>query len=118
MRRLTAMLLAASLPLTAAAQDAASEATRILQAGTAMRLPLGDPRDMENATRGKLAEIPGGVILDGVEQDSVGPAALFLSRRRAWPRYGESVAVAAGAARRGARAVRGGAGQDLADPRL
>jgi alkyl sulfatase BDS1-like metallo-beta-lactamase superfamily hydrolase len=64
MRRLTALLLASSLPLTAAAQDAASEATRDAQAELAKRLPLDDPRDMANATRGKLAEIPGGVILD------------------------------------------------------
>ncbi|MGH6652589.1 MAG: alkyl/aryl-sulfatase [Sphingopyxis sp.] len=63
MRRLTALLLAASLPLTATAQDAASEATRTAQAELAKRLPLDDPRDMANATRGKLAEIPGGVIL-------------------------------------------------------
>jgi alkyl sulfatase BDS1-like metallo-beta-lactamase superfamily hydrolase len=63
MRRLTALLLAASLPLTAAAQDAASEATRTAQAKLTARLPLDDPRDMANATRGKLAEIPGGVIL-------------------------------------------------------
>lgn len=63
MRRLTALLLAASLPLTATAQDAASEATRTAQAELAKRLPLDDPRDMDNATRGKLAEMPGGVIL-------------------------------------------------------
>ena len=63
MRRLTALLLAVSLPLSATAQDEASEATRTAQAELAKRLPLDDPRDMENATRGKLAEIPGGVIL-------------------------------------------------------
>ena len=63
MRRLTALLLAASLPLSATAQDAASEATRNAQAELAKRLPLDDPRDMDNATRGKLAEISGGVIL-------------------------------------------------------
>ena len=63
MRRLTALLLAVSLPLSAAAQDEASEATRAAQAELAKRLPLGDPRDMDNATRGKIAEIPGGVIL-------------------------------------------------------
>ena len=62
MRRLTALLLAASLPLTATAQDAASEATRTAQAELAKRLPLDDPRDMANATRGKLAEIPDAVI--------------------------------------------------------
>lgn len=64
MRRLTALLLATCLPLTADAQDVASEATRSAQAELAKRLPLDDPRDMANATRGKLAEIPGGVILD------------------------------------------------------
>jgi len=62
MRRLTALLLAASLPLTATAQDAASEATRTAQAELAARLPLDDPRDMANATRGKLAEIPEALI--------------------------------------------------------
>lgn len=62
MRRLTALLLAAGLPLTATAQDAASEATRTAQAELAARLPLDDPRDMANATRGKLAEIPEAVI--------------------------------------------------------
>ena len=64
MRRLTALLLASALPFAAIAQDAASEATRAAQADLAKRLPLDDPRDMANATRGKLAEIPGGVILD------------------------------------------------------
>ncbi|XVJ64535.1 MAG: MBL fold metallo-hydrolase [Sphingopyxis sp.] len=63
MRRLTALLLAGSLPFAAIAQDAASEATRAAQAELAARLPLGDPRDMANATRGKLAEIPDAVIL-------------------------------------------------------
>ena len=67
MRRLTVLLLATCLPLTAllpaSAQDAASEATRTAQAELAARLPLGDPRDMANATRGKLAEIADGVIL-------------------------------------------------------
>ncbi|MDO9369024.1 MAG: alkyl sulfatase dimerization domain-containing protein [Sphingopyxis sp.] len=63
MRRLTALLLASTLPFTAAAQDAASVATRTAQAELAKRLPLDDPRDMANATRGKIAEIPGGVIL-------------------------------------------------------
>ncbi|ALH82954.1 alkyl/aryl-sulfatase [Sphingopyxis macrogoltabida] len=62
MRRLTALLLAGSLPFTAAAQDAASEATRTTQAEIAKRLPLDDPRDEANATRGKLAEIADGVI--------------------------------------------------------
>ena len=67
MRRPTVLLLAAALPLTAlpfaaAAQDAASEATRAAQAAVARRLPLDDARDMANATRGKIAEIPGGVI--------------------------------------------------------
>ncbi len=64
MRRLTALLLASALPFAAVAQDAASEATRAAQAELAKRLPLDDPRDMANATRGKLAEIPDGVILD------------------------------------------------------
>jgi alkyl sulfatase BDS1-like metallo-beta-lactamase superfamily hydrolase len=64
MRRVTALLLASSLPFAAAAQDAASDATRIAQAEIAGRLPLGDPRDEANVMRGKLAEIPGGVILD------------------------------------------------------
>src|SRR3546814_3620326 len=62
MRRLTALLLAASLPFTVAAQDPASEATRAAQAELAKRLPLDDPRDEANATRGKIAEIPGGLI--------------------------------------------------------
>ncbi|WP_137754292.1 alkyl sulfatase dimerization domain-containing protein [Sphingopyxis sp. L1A2A] len=64
MRRLTALLLASTLPFAAAAQDAASEATRTAQAEIAARLPLADPRDEANVLRGKLAEIPGGVILD------------------------------------------------------
>lgn len=64
MRRLTALLLASTLPFAAAAQDAASEATRTAQAEIAKRLPLDDPRDEANVMRGKLAEIPGGVILD------------------------------------------------------
>lgn len=63
MRRLTALLLAGCLPFAAIAQDAASEATRTAQAEIAGRLPLGDPRDEANVLRGKLAEIPGGVIL-------------------------------------------------------
>lgn len=63
MRRLTALLLAGTLPFAAAAQDAASEATRTAQAEIAKRLPLDDPRDETNVLRGKLAEIPGGVIL-------------------------------------------------------
>lgn len=62
MRRLTALLLASSLPFTATAQDAASEATRAAQAEIAKRLPLSDPRDEANVMRGKLAEIPSGVI--------------------------------------------------------
>ncbi|MBA4753181.1 MAG: MBL fold metallo-hydrolase [Sphingopyxis sp.] len=62
MRRLTALLLAGSLPFAATAQDPASEATRAAQAEIAGRLPLNDPRDEANAMRGKLAEIPGGVI--------------------------------------------------------
>ena len=63
MRRLTALLLAGTLPFAATAQDAASEATRAAQAEIAKRLPLDDPRDEANVVRGKLAEIPGGVIL-------------------------------------------------------
>jgi len=63
MRRLTTVLLASCLPFAATAQDAASEATRTAQAELAKRLPLDDPRDMANAIRGKLGEIPGGVIL-------------------------------------------------------
>ena len=64
MHRLTALLLAGVLPFAAAAQDAASEATRAAQAEIAARLPLDDPRDEANATRGKLAEIADGVITD------------------------------------------------------
>ena len=64
MRRLTAVLLASSIPFAAIAQDAASDATRTAQAEIARRLPLDDPRDEANVRRGKLAEIPGGVILD------------------------------------------------------
>lgn len=63
MHRLTALLLAGTLPFGATAQDTASEATRAAQAEIAKRLPLGDPRDEANVMRGKLAEIPGGVIL-------------------------------------------------------
>lgn len=63
MRRLTAVLLASCLPFAAVAQDDASEATRAAQAELAKRLPLDDPRDEANVMRGKLAEIPGGVIL-------------------------------------------------------
>lgn len=62
MRRLTALLLASTLPFTAQAQDAASESTRTAQAEVAKRLPLDDPRDEANVMRGKLAEITGGVI--------------------------------------------------------
>ncbi|WP_422059504.1 alkyl/aryl-sulfatase [Sphingopyxis sp.] len=64
MRRLTAVLLASCLPFAAVAQDDASEATRTAQAELAKRLPLDDPRDEANVMRGKLAEIPDGVILD------------------------------------------------------
>lgn len=64
MRRLTTVLLAGCLPFAALAQDAASEATRTAQAEIAARLPLDDPRDEANVLRGKLAEIPGGVITD------------------------------------------------------
>ena len=64
MRRLIALLLASCLPLAAIAQDDASDATRTAQAELAKRLPLDDPRDEANVTRGKLAEIPGGAILD------------------------------------------------------
>ena len=62
MHRLMSLLLAGCLPIAALAQDAASEATRTAQVELAKRLPLDDPRDEANATRGKLAEIPGGVI--------------------------------------------------------
>ena len=62
MHRLMSLLLAGCLPTAALAQDAASEATRTAQAELAKRLPLDDPRDEANATRGKLAEIPGGLI--------------------------------------------------------
>src|SRR3546814_6568929 len=62
MRRLTALLLAAGLPFAVTAQGAASEATRAAQAELAKRLPLDDPRDAANATRGKIAEIPDGLI--------------------------------------------------------
>ena len=62
MRRLTMMLLAGCLPFAVLAQDAASEATRAAQAELAKRLPLDDPRDEANATRGKIAEIPDGLI--------------------------------------------------------
>ena len=64
MRRLTAVLLASAIPFASIAQDAASDATRTAQAEIAKRLPLDDPRDEANVRRGKLAEIPGGVILD------------------------------------------------------
>jgi alkyl sulfatase BDS1-like metallo-beta-lactamase superfamily hydrolase len=64
MRRLTAVLLASCLPLTAIAQDDASDATRAAQAELAKRLPLDDPRDEANVLRGKLGEIPGGLITD------------------------------------------------------
>jgi alkyl sulfatase BDS1-like metallo-beta-lactamase superfamily hydrolase len=64
MRRPIVMLLAAALPFTAGAQDPASEATRAAQAEVAGRLPLDDARDMANATRGKIAEIADGVILN------------------------------------------------------
>lgn len=62
MRRWIALLLAGCLPFAVLAQDAASEATRAAQAELAKRLPLDDPRDEANATRGKIAEIPGGLI--------------------------------------------------------
>ena len=62
MRRWTALLLVAGLPFTVAAQDPSSEATRAAQAELAKRLPLDDPRDAANATRGKIAEIPDGLI--------------------------------------------------------
>ena len=45
-----------------AAQDAASDATRAAQAELAKRLPLDDPKDFENASRGKIAEIADGLI--------------------------------------------------------
>ncbi len=64
MHRLTTVLLAGCLPFAALAQDPASDATRAAQADIAKRLPLGDPRDEADVLRGKLAEIPAGVILD------------------------------------------------------
>src|SRR3546814_18214613 len=45
-----------------ASQDASSEATRAAQAELAQRLPLDDPKDFENASRGKIAEITDGLI--------------------------------------------------------
>lgn len=63
MHRLTTVLLAGCLPFAALAQDTASEATRTAQAEIAKRLPLDDPRDEANVLRGKIAEIPDGVIL-------------------------------------------------------
>ena len=45
-----------------AAQDMASDATRAAQAELAKRLPLDDPKDFENASRGKIAEIADGLI--------------------------------------------------------
>ncbi|NIJ38677.1 alkyl sulfatase BDS1-like metallo-beta-lactamase superfamily hydrolase [Sphingopyxis panaciterrae] len=63
MHRLTTVLLASCLPFAAVAQDAASEATRAAQTAIAKRLPLADPRDEANVMRGRVAEIPGGVIM-------------------------------------------------------
>ena len=40
----------------------ATEATRLANETVAATLPLDDPRDMENATRGLLAQIPDGII--------------------------------------------------------
>lgn len=40
----------------------ATEATRLANARVAEALPLDDPRDFENATRGLLAQIPDGII--------------------------------------------------------
>ena len=40
----------------------ATEATRLANETVAATLPLADPRDMENATRGLLAQIPDGII--------------------------------------------------------
>jgi alkyl sulfatase BDS1-like metallo-beta-lactamase superfamily hydrolase len=57
---------ACSVPL-ANGQDSApvgvaTETTRLANAEVAAALPLEDPRDFENATRGLLAQIPGGII--------------------------------------------------------
>jgi len=40
----------------------ATETTRLANARVAETLPLADPHDLENATRGLLAQIPGGII--------------------------------------------------------
>lgn len=48
----------------AQAQDAASAATIAANRAVAARLPLGDTSDFADATRGKIAEITDGVILD------------------------------------------------------
>ncbi|SNS83084.1 alkyl/aryl-sulfatase [Sphingopyxis indica] len=60
-----AWMMIAMLPWAgaAAAQDAASEATRTAQAELAARLPLDDPQDFANAARGKIAEIKDGLIV-------------------------------------------------------
>lgn len=62
MHRTLALLPALLLSTTAIAQDAASDATRAAQAAVAARLALDDPQDFANASRGKLAEIPDGLI--------------------------------------------------------
>ena len=61
---LFAMFCQASAAMAQATPPAgvATEATRLANAAVAMTLPLEDPRDLENATRGLLAQIPGGII--------------------------------------------------------
>ncbi len=62
MHRTLALLPALLLSTTAVAQDVASDATKASQAAVAGRLALDDPQDFANASRGKLAEIPDGLI--------------------------------------------------------
>lgn len=62
-----ALVAAACSVSIAVAQEAppvgvATEATRQANAAVATALPLADPRDLETATRGLLAQIPGGII--------------------------------------------------------
>lgn len=56
------VLMALAAPAPPAGE--ATEATRAANAAVAARLPLEDPQDFADAARGKLAEIPGGVIRD------------------------------------------------------
>lgn len=57
-------LIGASMLLAsvASAQDGASDSTRAAQAAVAARLALDDTADFTDAARGKIAEIPGGLI--------------------------------------------------------